>query len=222
MSHILVIAPHPDDETLGCGGTLLKHRNRGDSLHWLIVTGTKEEYGYPLERVEARRSELELVHKHYGFKSREELELPPARLETLPLNSLIQNLSQAIARVSPDVVYLPWPGDVHSDHQIVFQAANAALKWFRMPRVDRILTYETVSETGFNLDPSAIEFRPNWFVDITDYLKGKQQAMSLYHGESAPFPFPRSPESIDAQARIRGALCGCTAAEGFVLLRSIW
>jgi LmbE family N-acetylglucosaminyl deacetylase len=221
VSRILVIAPHPDDETLGCGGTLLKHRSLGDEIHWLIVTAMHAEHGFSAQKVEARPAELRRVHDHYGFASRQELNLPATRLETLPLGTVIQAIGGAIRQTQPDTLYLPWPGDAHTDHKIVFAAANAVSKWFRTPDVRRILAYETPSETGFNLDPNVVDFRPNWFVDITGHLDAKQQAMTFYEGELAPFPFPRSPEVIDSLARLRGSLCGCEAAEAFVLLKGV-
>lgn len=221
MSRVLVVAPHPDDETLGCGGTLLRHRAVGDEVHWLIVTAMRPEDGFPEEKIAARREEIERVAGHYGFAGRHELGLPAARLDRLPLAELVQAIGAVVQEVRPERVYLPYAGDAHSDHRVVFEAASAALKWFRAPDVARIFAYETLSETGFNLDPTMPEFRPNWFVDIAGHLEGKCAAMAFYAGESGRFPFPRSEEAITALARLRGSHCGCDAAEAFLLLKGI-
>jgi len=219
MSRVLVIAPHPDDETLGAGGTLLRHRRAGDEIHWAIATEMRAEAGYPARRIEARRQELEAVHRHYGFSDRHELGFEAAALDTVARGEIVRALAEVVERVAPAVVYVPFAGDAHSDHGIVAASASAALKWFRAPCVERILAYETLSETGFNLDPSVGEFRANWYVDISAHLDGKREALALYGEEFGTFPFPRSVEAVDALARLRGAACGASAAEAFVLLR---
>lgn len=221
MSRILIIAPHPDDETLGAGGTLLKHRQAGHKVHWLIVTAMRVQDGFCEDRIAVRELEIQRVSDFYNFASRHELALPAARLETLPLGDIIQAVTDVIHQVLPEIVYLPFPGDAHSDHKVSFDAASAALKWFRAPSIKRIYAYETLSETGFRLDPLVQEFRPNWFVDISAHLQQKIAAMRLFGGEIGQFPFPRSPEAIVALAQLRGSLCGCSAAEAFLLLKGI-
>jgi N-acetylglucosamine malate deacetylase 1 len=219
MKTVLAIAPHPDDETLGCGGTLLRHRAEGDAVHWLTVTELRPEAGYAAERIAARRLEIEAVARHYGFASAQSLALPTTRLDTLPKGDVIARMGEAFRRIRPEIVYLPFPGDAHSDHAAVFEAAAACCKWFRYPTVKRVLAYETLSETGFNLDPGAGAFRPNVYVDVSAHLEGKLAAMELYAGESGDFPFPRSRRAMQAQADLRGSESGFRAAEAFLLLR---
>jgi LmbE family N-acetylglucosaminyl deacetylase len=216
-----VVAPHPDDETLGCGGAILKHCQKGDAVHWVIATEMRPEDGYAEVEIARRRVELDRVTSHYGCAGRHELGMPASRLDALPLRGIVRAVAEVIAEVRPSVVYLPFPGDAHSDHRIVFSAAGAALKWFRAPGVERILAYETPSETGFDLDPRSGEFRPNWFVSIKDQLEDKLAAMAIYEGEMGDFPFPRSGVAIEALAKLRGSHCGYTAAEAFVLLRGM-
>ncbi|WP_420349576.1 PIG-L deacetylase family protein [Pelagibius sp.] len=221
MTCILIIAPHPDDETLGCGGTLLRHRDHGDEVHWLVATAMTPEAGYSDEQIKKRSAEMEKVRDHFGFAELHDLSFPPAGTDQVPMKDMVQALASVIDSVSPTTVYVPYGGDVHSDHQMLFRAATSALKSFRAPTVNQILAYETISETDFNSDPREPGFCPNWYVDITSYLPGKLLAMAIYDGEMAEFPFPRSPEAITALAHLRGSQCGCYAAEGFVLLRSI-
>jgi LmbE family N-acetylglucosaminyl deacetylase len=217
---ILVVAPHPDDETLGCGGALLRHRAQGDAVHWVIVTAMAPET-YAAELRHRRAAELQEVERLYGFASTHELGFPAAGLESVPRAALIEKLRAAFRTVRPDVAYLPYPGDVHSDHRIAFEAAAACVKWFRPPAPRRVLAYETLSETDATLDPTAQPFRPNVFVDITPHLDRKLEILQRYAGEVGAFPFPRSVEAVRALARVRGAAAGCEAAEGFQLLKEI-
>ena len=222
MSQVLVIAPHPDDELLGCGGTLLRHIAEGDAVHWLIVSTMHQEHGFAPEAIQARREQIAAVARTVGFAARHELELPATRLDTLPLAELVSRIGEVVSRVAPETLYLPYPGDIHSDHGVVFAAARGGCKWFRHPSVRRIYTYETPSESDLALPPEGPGMPVNRYVDIEAYLEPKLAALSLYSSEMGRFPFPRSPEAIRALARLRGAAAGCTAAEGFQLLKEIY
>jgi LmbE family N-acetylglucosaminyl deacetylase len=214
---VLVIAPHPDDETLGCGGTLLRMRSEGAQLGWLIVTGISESTGWPAERVRQRDAEIEQVARLIGFSEVFNLRLPTTRLDTLPMGELVAQFSAVFKSFAPQQVFLPHWSDVHTDHRVVFDAGAACAKWFRYPSVRRVLAYETLSETEFALGSGA--FQPNYFVDIGNFLDGKLACMDVYRSESGPFPFPRSVEAIRALATLRGATAGFGAAEAFQLLR---
>ena len=219
MNKVLVVAPHPDDETLGCGGTLLRHRAEGDSIHWLIVTRMDAKDGWPEQRIRSRAAELEKVQSHFGFATRKELGFATTRVDQVPRGELVKAFAEAYEKIEPEILYLPYDGDAHSDHRHIAEAAAAGCKWFRCPTLRQIFAYETLSETGFNLLAPA--FRPNSYVDIASYLEGKLEAMRLYEGEMGRFPFPRSEDAIRAQAAMHGSACGKTAAEAFVLLRNI-
>lgn len=219
MSTILVIAPHPDDETLGCGGTLLKHRQAGDDINWLIVTAMQEDQGFSAEVIDKRRTEIEQVSEAYGFSEVVELGYPCAQLDQLPLGELIQSIGNAIKQLAPDVLYLPWPGDTHSDHRVVFEVASSCCKWFRYPSVSRVLCYQTLSETEFGIDPRNPPFQPNVYVDISDQLEQKLDIMRLYASEMGDHPFPRSEAALRAQATLLGSTAGCMAAEAHMLLK---
>ncbi|MFD0696246.1 PIG-L deacetylase family protein [Paenibacillus sp. GCM10027628] len=221
MGRIMVIAPHPDDETLGCGGTLLKHRNKGDSVAWAIVTSINENLGYDSGFIQRRKEEISLVSASYGFEKIYELGLPSAHLDTIPLSDIVQKMGECIRDFQPDTIYLPYCGDVHSDHNYVFNAACACAKWFRYPSVQRVLVYETLSETEFGLNPDRNAFRPQVFVNIEPFLDEKIEIMRNYKSEVAPFPFPRSDEAIRALASFRGISIGSVAAESFMLLKEV-
>ncbi|MDA8100057.1 MAG: PIG-L family deacetylase [Nitrospiraceae bacterium] len=217
--NVLVIAPHPDDETLGCGGTLLRHVAEGDSIHWIIVTHAAETLGYSQDFIRRRERELDAVTKQYKFVSRHNFGFPPSRLDTVPLADIIAKLSIVFKEIVPEIVYVPFCGDAHSDHAVVFDAVSACTKWFRYPSVKRVLAYETLSETDFGLNPDRIGFTPTVFTNIGGYLEQKIAIMREYQGELGSFPFPRSEETIKALAQLRGACAGFQAAEAFVLLK---
>jgi LmbE family N-acetylglucosaminyl deacetylase len=214
----LVIAPHPDDELLGCGGTLLRRKKEGGSIGWLVVTGISTETGWSGDDVRRREREITEVRERMGFDALFSLGLPPARLDTLPLGDVVTLIGAAFREYQPDEILLPHRGDVHSDHRVVFEAVSACTKWFRYPSVRRVLAYETLSETGFALARDDA-FVPNYFVDIGAQLEDKLALMSIYSSELGRFPFPRSIEALRALAAVRGAESGSAAAEAFELLR---
>lgn len=216
---ILVIAPHPDDETLGCGGTLLKHATAGDSLYWIIVTKAYEPR-WPKEVIERREQEIEQVSAAYGFEKRFRLTYPAARLDTVPLEELLKSINDIVAEVKPDWIYTVHTGDIHSDHRVVFEATMSAVKSFNKG-VQRLLSYETISSTDATPPAAATVFLPNVYCDITGFIERKLEIMSLYRGEVHPYPLPRALESIRALARVRGATVAAEYAEAFMLLREL-
>ena len=217
MSRVLFIATHPDDETLGCGGTILRHKDRGDEIFWLIVTNISESQGYSSKQVSDRQKEIAAVADIYGFNEVFKLDFPTTKLDTVGMTDLIGGISEVIANVKADIIYLPNRSDVHTDHQIVFKAAESCSKNFRYPFIKRILMYETLSETEFSL-VSKDAFSPNVFIDISDHLQTKLKAMRIYKTEVMESPLPRSIEVIESLAKLRGSRIGKEYAESFVLL----
>lgn len=215
---ILVVAPHADDELLGCGGTLLRWRAEGREIDWLLVTSMSVAQGWPAERVEARAAEIRKVAATMGFRRTFELGLPAARLDEQPLADVVRRVGEVMRESEPAVVLLPSPADAHSDHRVVFHAASACTKWFRYPSVRRVLAYETLSETDFAPDP-AHAFQPNVFVDISAQLERKLEILAIYASEMGTYPFPRSFDAVRALAQVRGVASGFAAAEAFQLLR---
>ena len=221
MSTILVVAPHPDDETLGCGGTLLRAIAEGATVHWAIASGMTGDAGFSAQRIADRAREIEHVKSCYGFAEVHQAPFAAGRLDTVPVADRVAWMSSVVNAVQPEVLYLPHPYDVHSDHAAVFDAAAACTKAFRHPSVRRVYGYETLSETEFGLRPGVIPFHPNRFVDITGQIEKKVEIMGLYAGEMAAAPFPRSAEAIRALAAFRGVVAGSLAAEAFMVLREI-
>ncbi len=214
----IVIAPHPDDEVLGAGGTMLRHKAEGAKVAWLIVTNISTTMGWSDEKIKQRADEINLITDFFGFDSVFELNFPTTQLDQVPMSKLVQAISNVFKSFEPENVFLPHPSDVHTDHRIVFDAVVSCTKWFRYSSVKRVLAYETLSETDFGLGAKQA-FRPNVFINIEPYLAGKLRAMDIYASELGEFPFPRSRDAIQALATLRGAASGFKAAEAFELLR---
>lgn len=219
-NNILVIAPHPDDELLGCGGTLLRRKAQGAKIGWVVVTAITEKGGWEHSKIVRRTGEIEKVRAGLGVDTQNlyQTGFPAAQLDQVPMGTLVAELAKIFKEFQPEEVYLPHPGDAHGDHRVVFYAASACTKWFRCPSIRRIFTYETLSETEAGLDNSKM-FRPTSFVDISAYLNQKIELMGIYETETGEFPFPRSAEAIRALAKLRGAASGYQAAEAFEMLR---
>lgn len=222
MSKVLVLAVHPDDETLGCGGTILKHLSNGDDVYWCIVTSMNQEQSFSPDQIQKRDQEINTVKNLYQFKGVFRLDLPTAALDQLSVSLLIEKIAGVFNECTPSIVYLPFLGDVHSDHRIVFNAAYSCTKSFRYGFIKNIYMMEVLSETDFSPSLPQCTFTPNTFVDITAFIKMKIDIMKIYQGELFQHPFPRSEKNIIALATIRGAQAGCKYAESFMLLKGTW
>ena len=186
---IAVIAPHPDDETLGCGGTLYRHKKDGDNLYWNIITGIEEDSPVSKTNIKTRKNEIEKVARKYDFIETYNFNLPTTKLDALPLSELINKISHVQNIVKPEIIYMPYLLDVHTDHQIVSTALQATIKWFRYPYIKKVLMYETPSETEFNFANQKV-FNPNVFINISDFLQKKIETMKIYlYGPQLPGQF---------------------------------
>jgi LmbE family N-acetylglucosaminyl deacetylase len=218
LKNVLVIAPHPDDETLGCGGTLLKHKKNKDNIFWLIITNISIKDGWAKHRVIQRQKEIDKVKKLYKFNNYFKLDYPTAKLDQIPRQDLVSKISKTISIVKPNIVYLNNHSDIHTDHQITFEAVMSATKSFRSPSIKKILTYETLSETEFAPSLNGLTFVPNVFNDITPFFSKKIDILKTYKSEIMKDYFPRSLSSVKSLASIRGSKIGVKYAESFCLL----
>jgi N-acetylglucosamine malate deacetylase 1 len=218
---VVVIAVHPDDEALGCGGSLLKHKNNGDEIHWVIATDIKELDGFNRSMVKKREGEINLVEKLFDFDSVNRLGLSSTKVDEYGMSELVKKISSIINKLKPNIIYLPFKGDVHSDHKYIFDAAYSCTKTFRYPFIKKIYMMETLSETEYSLSTKDDSFVPNVFIDISEYMDKKIEIMNVYKSEIGKHPFPRSETNIRALATFRGATSGCKFAESFILLKEI-
>jgi LmbE family N-acetylglucosaminyl deacetylase len=220
MSRILVCSAHPDDETLGCGGTILLHRQGGDEVFWLVATRAWTPR-WDEQTIARKEAEVSAAASFYGFAEVRRLGLPAARLDELPFGDVLAPVGAVLSDLGPEEVYTVHGGDVHGDHRVLAEAVWRSLKPFRGGRgVRRVLSYETLSSTD-QASPSGAAFRPTVYRDITSVVEAKIEAMQLYKSELLASPAGRNAESIRALARVRGASAGFEYAEAFMLLRQI-
>jgi len=219
---VLAISVHPDDETLGCGGTLLRHRSEGDSVHWLIASQAHPPQ-WSQEVIDLKAVEVTTVAAAYSAHTVHKLGFPTIRLDTVPLAEVIDAIRKVVERIRPAIVYLPHYGDVHTDHHVTFVATLSVLKAFYMRElgVRRILSYETLSSTEAAAPLQFRAFVPNVYVEITRHIDRKIEIMGMYGSESQPDPLPRGAQAIRALARFRGASVGVEYAEAFTLVREV-
>ena len=217
---VLIIAPHPDDEVLGCGGIISRYVYEGHEVYVGIVTKACEPLFTEQQDVKNKQHCLN-AHKLLGVKQTFFLDLPAAMLESVPRHELNASIGKLINDVSPEEIYIPHRGDMHLDHKMIVDACMVALR----PRFDypvkRIYSYETLSETEWDIPNTTNAFIPNVYVDITDYLDNKIAAMKEYKNQICEFPNPRSAEGIKALAMLRGSTVSKQYAEAFMLIREI-
>jgi len=225
---ILIIAAHPDDEVLGCGGTIAKHLQNGDEVHVLILAEGVTSRDEVRER-ESRAGELSQLAQAaqeagriLGVKSVELYDFPDNRMDSVDLLDVVKVVERAIDKYKPDMVYTHHAGDVNIDHRIVHQAVVTACRPLPGQCVKTLLFFEVPSSTEWQTAGSALVFLPNYFVDISNCLDKKLQALKVYESEMRPWPHPRSLLAVEHLARWRGAMVGVEAVEGFVLGRKLW
>lgn len=217
---ILVISAHPDDETIGMGGTIAKHVDSGDEVYWSIVTQAytptwTEEY------LETARKQVFDVQKVYGIKKVFFCGFPTVRLNTVPHNELSSALQKIVNQVKPEMVYTTSQEDINLDHRIVYECTLVATRPLPGNSVRRLLCYEIGPTTRFGLPQGSSGFIPNVFNDISDHLEIKLKAMRCYKTELRQYPHPRSEEGLRLLARERGLSVGMNAAESFKLIREL-
>lgn len=212
---ILIIAPHPDDEVLGCGGTIKKYTQAGNEVSLGIVT---EAYtpDWSKEFMKERPKEIKKAVKILGIKKICLLGFPTVKLDTIPHKELNDKISGLIKEINPDILYIPYVGDLNEDHRLVFEACLVAARPLGN-KIKKILAYETLSGVAWGVK----QFAPTVYMDITKTLKDKLKAMSCYKSELRQYPHPRSLENITVLAKKRGAEAGLLAAEAFVLIKEI-
>ena len=217
---VLVIAPHPDDEVLGCGATIAKRVSAGDKVYVCIVTEGREPM-YSKKFIKKERKEMYDALKSLGVQNILLLQFPSAQLDTIPQHIINDVIMDVINTVKPDEVFIPHIGDMHKDHQIVADAAMVAVRPNGKFRVKRVLAYETLSETDWNIPNQQNAFIPNVYEDVGDFLYSKAVAFSKYESQVRKFPAARSLGALKALAEHRGAIVGMKHAEAFMLIREV-
>ena len=212
----VVIAPHNDDEILGVGGTMAKLVKQGHEVIVCEVTaGDLADEMVQLQKREAIAShELMGVQTHF-------MDLPVVGLREMATRDLNKAFQEHLISLSPDIVFLPHKGDMHTDHRMTVEAAMVALRPVTFPNLKAIYAYETLSETDWNTPSPDNAFIPTMFVDITEEINVKLQAMACHKSQLCEYPHPRSLEAMRALAAHRGATVCKRFAEAFMVIREL-
>lgn len=217
---VLVIAPHPDDEVLGVGGTMARLSDAGAEVHVAIVT-TGRAPRFPAEQVARVRAEAKAAHHALGVTATHYLDCPAAELGEYAHTDLNRAISGIVGQVDPRTIFAPHPGDIHLDHQLSFLSALVASRPHQHHYPTRIFAYETLSETNWNAPYLTPGFLPNLFIDISDTLQRKLDAFALFESQQKAAPHERSVAALTALATLRGATVHRSAAEAFVTIRIV-
>ena len=226
-SSILIVAAHPDDEVLGCGGSIARHADAGDHVQVLILAegATSRQQQRDRGQVDTELSDLaraaQKAGEILGAKGVELLDLPDNRLDSIDRLDLVKLIEARIERYQPQIVYTHHAGDVNIDHRRLHEAVVTACRPTPGHSVKRLLSFEVASSTECQPPGSAPAFQPNWFVDISDQWDRKRLALEAYATEMRPWPHARSIQALEHLARWRGAQVGVEAAEAFCLLREL-
>ena len=223
----LIIAAHPDDEVLGCGGSMAKWSRDGSEVHVLIMAEgitSRDKSRYR----EVRQKELSHLAKSankageiLGVQSVELLDFPDNRMDSIDLLDVVKEVEKKNEELKPDVVVTHHGGDLNIDHRVIHQAVITACRPQPGQTVKRILSFEVPSSTEWQSPSSGNPFVPNWFEDISDTLELKIKALEAYESEMRKWPHARSIKALEHLARWRGATVGAEAAEAFMLVREI-
>jgi LmbE family N-acetylglucosaminyl deacetylase len=217
---ILVVSPHPDDETLGVGGTIAKYSNDGHEVHVLMISGHLPPL-YKREDYEKTVDEAHRAFKILGVAKSVFLELPATMIGDLPLHEVNGKICKVVNDFSPHIVFCPYP-DRHIDHRLVFDSVMVATRPVGIGRdIEIVAAYETLSETHWNAPHIEPNFTPNWVIDITSSIGQKVEAFKSYESQISDFPGPRSIEAVEALAKFRGTQAGFSYGEGMHIIRMV-
>jgi LmbE family N-acetylglucosaminyl deacetylase len=217
---VLVVAPHPDDETLGTGGTIAKFSAQGDEVFVLIVSGhlpplySREDYEITVSEAHSALDLLDVAKFEF-------LEIPATMIGDQPLHEVNGRISKIFNEFKPHIVFCPFP-DRHIDHRLVFDSVMVATRPLGVGKdIEIVAAFETLSETHWNAPHIEPNFVPNWVVDITEHINKKLDAMKCYNSQVVDFPGPRSIQAVEALAKFRGTQAGFGYGEGFQIVRMV-
>lgn len=230
MSTVLVVVAHPDDEVLGCGGTMARYARDGHDVHLLVLAdgvgarytsgGVHAQADVAAEQTR-RRGAMHEAARILGVRGVEAADFPDNAMDSVPLLQVAQRIEQSLTRLAPGIVLTHHAGDVNQDHRHTHDAVMAACRPQPGHSVHTLLTFEVASSTEWQLPGTRAAFAPSWFVDTTDTLEVQLAALKAYAEELRDWPHPRSVRALRARAEWRGATVGCGAAEAFMLGRHI-
>ena len=223
---ILIIAAHPDDEVLGCGGTIKKAYLNGSTIHAMFiadgVSSREVNLRTNFKELRERKKNCRVAAKVLGIKKIEFLDLPDNQLDSVPLLKIIKNIEKKIKSFKPNTIFTHFENDLNIDHQIVSKATITACRpKGKKTFPKKIFFFEVPSSTEWQIKKKEALFNPNWFEDISGTLELKIRALEAYETEMREWPHARSIKAVEHLARWRGASIGREAAETFILERAI-
>lgn len=222
---ILVVAAHPDDEVLGCGGTIARLSQTNDVAISILGEGATSRLGgrpsEPTDEVQALRRASENAKKVLGARDLFMSGLPDNRFDELPLIEIVKTIENIITEVKPEAIYTHHPGDLNIDHQLCYRAVVTATRPGASTEVAEVSSFEIPSSSEWSFGTMGGIFVPNLFVDIADSIDRKIEAMHCYDSEMRPFPHPRSETTLRALASVRGSAANMQAAEAFQVVRML-
>ena len=219
-SRVLVVVAHPDDELLGVGGAILKHRKNGDDVSILILGDGETSRGEGAD-IPKREAQARSVATVLGVETIYLEKLPDNRFDSLTLLDVVKKVEEYVQRVKPDIVYTHHYGDVNVDHKVTFQAVLTACRPLPDFFVKKILCFETVSSTEWERRTPERAFLPTEYQNIEMFMDKKIEALDLYKEEMRSFPHPRSLEGVRIHAQHRGMEVGYKYAEAFEVIRNL-
>jgi LmbE family N-acetylglucosaminyl deacetylase len=225
MKSVLILAAHPDDEVLGCGGTIAKLADEGSAIHVAFladgVFSREGDKNTKQNELNARQAAAEKACIILGAKAVSFGKFPDNRMDSIALLDIVKVIESLVAEYRPDTLFTHHAGDVNVDHRRAHEAAVTACRPQRDHPVKTLLCFEVPSSTEWQLPGSAPVFAPNWFVDVSATLDRKLAALDAYAAELRVWPHPRSRQGVEHLARWRGATIGADAAEAFLLGRQL-
>jgi N-acetylglucosamine malate deacetylase 1 len=225
INKVLIVAAHPDDEILGCGGTIARHIDQNDEVSVLFLTDGVSSRNASLsdkilknEKDKRKNAALE-VSRYLGYSNIVFGTFPDNKCDTVPLLDIVQFIEKNIDILKPNIVYTHFCNDLNIDHRKTFEAVITAARPTNSSSIDSIYSFEVPSSTEWNFSNEVKQFSPNHFINIQRYFEKKEYALKCYEMEIRAFPFPRSFKGIDALATFRGAQSGFSKAEAFMVVR---
>lgn len=218
--NILVVAAHSDDEALGCGGTIAKHIASGDKVHLIFMTNGVSSRNVDHKGIQKRNRAAHDAAKILGISSLKQFDFPDNKMDTIGLLDIVKPIEELIDELQPSIIYTHHFGDLNIDHQITHKAVITACRPQPGFCVKEIYAFEVVSSTEWQTSENT-SFKPNIFVDMSEFMDLKKQILNVYSEEMRQYPHSRSVENIIHLNAYRGSSVGVQYAEAFVLLRHV-